>query len=67
MQKGLCIAALTMAVIVFAIFLADLVFGLLGMMNLAPFKYANMIMDIVFVVCSLVVGLLSWFTYREQV
>ena len=67
MQKGLCITALTIAAIVFAIFLADLVFGLLGMLNLAPFKFANMIMDIVFVVCSLVVALLSWFTFKEQV
>ena len=67
MQKGLCITALTISVIVFAIFLADLVFGSLGMPNLAPFKQANMIMDIVFVVCSLAVGVLCWFTYKEQV
>lgn len=67
MQKGLCITALTISVIVFAIFLADLVLGLLGNASIAPFKYANMIMDIVFVVCSLAVGVLSWFTYKEQV
>ena len=67
MQKGLCITALTMAVIVFIIFAADLIFGLAGMLNLAPFKYANMIMDIVFVVCSLIVAVLSWLTYRQQV
>ena len=67
MQKGLCITALTMSVIVFLIFAADLIFGLAGMLNLAPFKYANMIIDIVFVICSLVVAVLSWFTYKEQV
>lgn len=67
MQKGLCITALTIAVIVFAIFLADLIFGLAGMDNLAPFKYENMIMDIVMVVCAGAVGVLSWFTYKEQV
>ena len=67
MQKGLCITALTISVIVFAIFLADLVLGLLGMQQIAPFKYANMIMDIVFVVCSLAVGFLAWQTYKEQV
>ena len=67
MQKGLCITALTMAVIVFVIFAADLIFGLAGMLSLAPFKYANMIMDIVFVICSLAVAVLSWFTFKEQV
>jgi hypothetical protein len=65
-QKGLCITALTISVIVFAIFLADLIFGLAGMTNLAPFKFANMIMDIVFVICSLGIGLMSWYTYKEQ-
>lgn len=67
MQKGLCIAALTIAVIVFALFLADLILGLAGMNQIAPFKYANMIIDIVFVVCSLILAIMSWFTLREQV
>lgn len=66
-QKGLCIAALTIAVIVFALFLADLILGLAGMNQIAPFKYANMIIDIVFIVCSLVLAVMSWFTLREQV
>ncbi len=67
MQKGLCYIALTIAVIVFASFLADLVLGLLGQKAIAPFHFANMIMDIVFVICSLIFGLLSWFTLKEQV
>ena len=67
MQKGLCIAALSIAVIVFALFVADLVLGLAGMNQIAPFKYANMVIDIVFVVCSLVLAIMSWFTLREQV
>ena len=66
-QKGLCIAALTIAVIVFALFLADLILGLAGMNQIAPFKFANMIIDIVFVICSLVLAIMSWFTLREQV
>jgi hypothetical protein len=67
-QKGLCIAALTISVIVFLLFLADLIlYFLLGNRDLAPFKGANLPVDIVFVVCSLVLALLSWFTYREQV
>lgn len=66
-QKGLCYAALTIAVVVFVCFLADLLMGLAGSPNLAPFHYANMTIDIVFVVCSLILGILSWFTLREQV
>lgn len=65
--KGLCITALTIAVIVFALFFADLVLGLSGMANLAPFKYTNLLMDIIFIVCSLVLALMSWFTFRDQV
>lgn len=67
MQKGLCIAALSIAVIVFALFLADLILGLAGMYQVAPFKYANMIIDIVFVVCSVILAVMSWFTLKEQV
>ena len=67
MQKALCIAALAIAVIVFALFLADLIFGLAGMFEIAPFKYANSTIDVVFVVCSLMLAVLSWFTFKEQV
>ena len=67
MLKGLCITALTIAVIVFALFLADLVFGLAGMSNMAPFKYTNLVMDIIFILCSGVLAAMSWFTFREQV
>ena len=67
MQKGLCIAALTISVIVFVLFLADLILGLAGMNEIAPFKYADMTIDIVFSVCSLALALMSWFTFREQV
>jgi hypothetical protein len=66
-QKGLCIVALSIAVIVFALFLADLILGLAGMNEIAPFKCANMTIDIVFVVCSLTLAVMSWFTLREQV
>jgi len=66
-QKGLCIAALTISVIVFALFLADLILGLAGMNEVAPFKYANMTIDIVFSGCSLALALMSWFTLKEQV
>ncbi len=67
MQKALCIAALAISVIVFALFLADLILGLAGMIEVAPFKFANSTIDIVFVVCSLLLAVLSWFTFKEQV
>jgi hypothetical protein len=66
MQKVLCIIALSIALIVFVLFLSDLVFGMAGMVQVAPFRYANMTMDIVFAGCALAVGLLSWFTFRDQ-
>ena len=67
MQKGLCIAALAISLIVFALFLADLVLGFMEMRNLAPFKFADMIIDIVFIVSSLTLAVMSWFTLKEQV
>jgi hypothetical protein len=63
--KGLCITALTIAVIVFALFLADLVLGLSGMQSMAPFKYTNLLMDIIFVICSAALAVMSWFTFRD--
>ena len=67
MQKGLCIAALTISVIVFVLFLADLILGMAGMNEVAPFKYADLTIDIVFSVCSFALALMSWFTLKEQV
>lgn len=67
MQKGLCIAALAISVIVFILFLADLLLGLAGQDLIAPFKAANMTIDIVFTICAAILGIMSWFTYREQV
>ena len=67
MQKGLCIVAITISLIVFVVFLADLLLGVLKMETIAPFNSANMMIDIVFVICSLVLGVMSWFTFREQV
>ncbi|MEL7497234.1 MAG: hypothetical protein AAFN77_06455 [Planctomycetota bacterium] len=67
MQKGLCIAALTISVIVFVLFLLDLIMGLAGVDHLAPFKYASLMIDIVFAVSSLILALMSYFTLRQQV
>ena len=67
MPKGLCIVALTISIIVFALFLMDLIMGMAGMQHLAPFKYANLVFDIVAIVVSIILAVMSWFTFREQV
>ena len=67
MQKGLCILALAISVIVFAVFLADLILGMLEMKALAPFHNADPTIDYVFIACSLILAVMSFFTLREQV
>jgi len=67
-QKGLCIIALSIAVVIFILFVADLIMGLSGQQALAPFKYApGMIIDIVFVVVSGTLAAMSWVTFKKQV
>jgi hypothetical protein len=67
MQKILCYLALAGAIIVLLLFGADLLFGMLGMVDLAPFRFENFLIDVIFTACSLAIGVMSWFTLREQV
>ena len=68
MQKGLCIIALSIAVVIFILFLADLILGLSGQNAIAPFKYApGMIVDLVFLIVAGVLGAMSWATFKKQV
>lgn len=67
MQKGLCYIALTLSVVVFIFFLLDVCLGLAGMAQTAPFRYASILIDIVFLVSSATLGVLSFFTLRDQV
>ena len=60
MPKALCIVGIVVAVLLLVVFGLDLAIGF-------PFGKASTAMDIGFVVCSLVVGYLSWTTFREQV
>jgi len=60
MPKALCIVGIAVAVLLLVVFGLDLAIGF-------PFGKASQTMDIGFVVCSLVVGYLSWTTFREQV
>ncbi|HMP78515.1 MAG TPA: hypothetical protein PKD54_03605 [Pirellulaceae bacterium] len=66
MQKVLCIIAMTISSIVFLLFAADLVFGMLGVNSLTPFRYANFWIDVVFAICAGAIAVLSWMTYKQQ-
>lgn len=67
MPKLLCIISLVISILVFLLFTADLVLGFAGSEGIAPFKFSNSTVDIIFVVCSAILGTLSWFTLQEQV
>lgn len=60
MSKALCFVGIGVAGLLLLVFGLDLAIGV-------PFNKASMVMDIGFVVCSLVLGYLSWTTLREQV
>ncbi len=62
MPKVLCMTGIVISILVFALFLLDLVVP----ESFAPLKKASWLMDVVFVLCSLALGYLSWSTLREQ-
>lgn len=65
MPKYLCMSGVVISILVFAIFLLDLLLGLIAR-DFAPFKLSNMTFNIVFILCSAALGYLSWVTYKEQ-
>lgn len=60
MPKALCIAGMVVAVLVAILFILDL--ALPTMM----FRRASPLMDISMIVCAIVLGVVSWFTFKEQ-
>ncbi len=66
MPKVLCLIGLVVASLVFLIFLLDLLFGLIGVDALAPFKLVSVIMDILFILCAAGLAYASWSSYKEQ-
>jgi hypothetical protein len=66
MPKALCLIGLVIASLVFLIFLLDLVLGLAGLVNMAPFRYASVLTDIIFMMASGGLAYVAWTTYREQ-
>lgn len=67
MPKVLCLTSLAISGLVFLLFLFDLLMRLVGMTNIAPFRGADLMIDVVFVICAAVIGTMSFFTFREQV
>ena len=67
MPKALCIASMVFSVLVLILFLSDLLLGLAGMDTIAPFKFANLLIDIIFSLAAGGWAYLSWTTYKEQV
>jgi hypothetical protein len=65
MPKALCLTGLVIAILVFLIFFLDLLFGMFGLLNIAPFKMSSVRMDIIFILCSIGLGYLSWSSFRE--
>ena len=59
MPKALCMSGLVVAGLVIILFAADLAVAI-------PFKRANMVMDLAMLGSAAVLGLMSWFTLREQ-
>jgi len=60
MPKALCILGIAIAALVLIVFGLDLVLAI-------PFKRVSLAIDVGFILCSGVLGFLSWSTLREQV
>jgi uncharacterized membrane protein YqgA involved in biofilm formation len=56
---------IVVAILVFLIFLVHLVLQFVAS-SLAPSTTMNIIADIVFILCAVGLGVLSWMTLREQ-
>lgn len=66
MPKALCLIGLVIASLVFLIFLLDLVLGLAGLTNMAPFRLASWLMDVIFMLAAGGIAYVAWLAYREQ-
>lgn len=62
MPKALCMSGMVVAILIALLFLVDLA----APSAYAPFRKANMMMDIAMLVCAVLLGLASWLTFREQ-
>lgn len=58
MPKALCIAGTVVAILLLLVFGIDLAAGF-------PFGRENLVIDIGLVLCSLMLGYMSWTTFRQ--
>ena len=63
MPRLLCLGGLVVAGLVLLLFLLDLIMSFAGMGSL--FRYPSLLMDISFMLCSAVLGYLSWMSLKE--
>lgn len=66
MPKALCITGMVVAILVMLLFAVDLLLPMLLSRELAPFKRASPMLDIVFILCAAALGYMSWSTLKEQ-
>ena len=66
MPRALCFVGMAVSVLLLLLFGLDLATSMMLDTGF-PFAGASKLMDIGFIVCSLVLGYLSWMTLREQV
>jgi hypothetical protein len=59
MPKALCMSGLVVSGLIIILFAADLAVGI-------PFRRASVMMDVSLLVSAVLLGLISWFTLREQ-
>ncbi len=63
MPRLLCLGGLVVAGLVFLLFLLNFVMSMAGMG--AIFRYPSLLMDISFMLCSAILGYLSWMSLKE--
>jgi hypothetical protein len=59
MAKALCMSGVVVAILVALLFTLDLAAKM-------PFGRSSLMMDVSFLICAIVLGLISWMTLREQ-
>ncbi|MEQ8787911.1 MAG: hypothetical protein RIC55_16515 [Pirellulaceae bacterium] len=65
--KALCITGMVIAGLVTILFLFDLLLGLVGLAAFAPFQFASLWMDVIFVALAGGLGFLSWTVWKELI
>jgi hypothetical protein len=60
MPKALCMVGMAVAILLLIIFTLDIAASI-------PFQRASMVMDISMILCGLMLGYVSWSTFREQI